>query len=144
MDYTQKPNPDLPNQKSLSKTDIVALTQPTVLPMSQLAIAAFIFGVLQLLITTIIIIIAFKMRELTEIIVDSNPYKYSSDIDSLISMLSINLVGILGTLIGFCAVVVTSRKKDRKDGQGLAAFGTIFSVSCVAITLIPAWIRFMS
>lgn len=144
MASTPKPSPNLPNQKPLSKTTGVALTQPTVLPMSQLAIVAFIFGVLQLLITTIMIIITFKMRELAEAVIGSSSPTYTSDLDSLLSVLSINIVGILGMLIGFSAVVVTSRKKDRKDGQGLAAFGTVFSVSCIAITIIPVWVRFMS
>lgn len=150
MDYShEKPEPLQPITPPVGEA--ANLKTSSVLPMSQAAIAAFIFGTLQTVMTIMHIAVRSNLMDIagnmsgrhlgSGSVILTIPATVDSNM--LLMLTCANAIGIAGIMTGLVGTRATSRKKDKYDGLGLAMYGLFLSLICVFIGLTPAVLQWI-
>jgi hypothetical protein len=122
---------------------MVGMSQKELQPaesLSQLAVASFVFGVIQATITGILLFVATMVSSaLSNYGLDTiRPTVVSSSNTELLPLLLGNIWGLFGILTG---VVGLFSVRAGKTGAGLAFIGLFFSTICLMLTIVPVFLR---
>jgi hypothetical protein len=125
-------------------TDLISLAAPdtffmsrdieTVGPLSQAAVASFVFGVIQATITmgyTFIMVALSRLASaLPPSVTDST--SIGSNPNALLVFLLLNVWGIFAVLTGIGAIIATHRGKS---GDALGTIGLLLGIGCMIVTV---------
>lgn len=114
-------------------------TAPNTGPLSQSAVASFVFSSIQVAITSIMFVISYKLSEALSGFSrpgNSNP-AFNPDMSGgdLTTAITISAFGIIGFLAGFLAF--GSIMSQGKTGFALTMCSMLMSFTCIAITFYP-------
>ena len=136
---------EVPEEPARTRARTTAAAKAPVKQMSQAAVASFVYGTLQIIVTTLAVVAVFALHS-----VSSTLSQYTQTLSGLgtsipstsllnnlglVILISSNLFAVLGFLTGIVALVEI---KKGMTGEGLATIGMVSSVGCAIISILMA------